>query len=291
MAKDTIGGVWGSFSEVYIDSPLLIRPSDIYDIDFPDNHHLYMILGIEKLYIQDYFMKENTIDIKLENDNGESFKIFMENVDKNSSIKIPMNRRSIIINSEKHSVTELLLSLGKQIMSTILYIGQSKGKEQKKIAAERLISHSTLQKILALITDDKMELDILLITFGVTEGKIITTLTPENVSKTVLDEYDDYAKDDDLINIVEAKLINFFKPSFNKTFIKGVVPSDAHESYNDYFIKRFNAMDIYFTGLNDFVFKTDECEFNPRLNSISYGITDKRNSFEYIASYVRGLKE
>lgn len=67
MASDKNLGKWGSFSSVYVDLFKLYRPSEIYDTNVSDDHHLYLILGIEKLFIQEHRVEENSVFLKFKN--------------------------------------------------------------------------------------------------------------------------------------------------------------------------------------------------------------------------------
>ena len=112
----------------------------------------------------------------------------------------------------------------------VAYIGQSFGNNGERVAIDRLMSHSTLQNILADCQSKKSEYNvrILLLQFEQDchveaipiEGINMLVSTPPNLSEK------------QIINITEAVLINYFKPEYNKDFISSF-PSKAHTSYSE----------------------------------------------------------
>jgi len=144
----------------------------------------------------------------------------------------------------------------------VLYIGQAYGKRGEKSAIDRLSSHETLQKILINSQRDypEYEIKIMLLEmayrlgFGIAHPK-----TPVQVTSTTDDQHIESVVtnlpiEQQVINITEAAIINYFKPFYNSTFIENF-PSDKHKSYHQYYeILLLNLIwgSIIFRSLNYF---------------------------------------
>ena len=121
-----------------------------------------------------------------------------------------------------------------EIHCNILYIGQSYGHYGERTAAERLSNHKTLQKILSdIICSGKDEEVICLLTDF--EMDVMLTIPPNDISKESKQKINDYLesssdwKKKQCIDIVEAGLINFFKPKYNEIY-KDSIYRNASES-------------------------------------------------------------
>lgn len=133
----------------------------------------------------------------------------------------------------------------------VLYIGQSYGTTGNKNATDRIISHSTLQKIyLDTITNSPdSEIWIMLASFNqdnfvAINGKIKTR---QNNNEAEVDRYLKFANakfsEKQKINFTEAALINSFKPKYNKEF-KNTFPSNRHIDYDECYKLDINGIMI-----------------------------------------------
>lgn len=282
-------------SLVSLNNAELLNLSEINSISKDYVPHLYMVLGIPKWYIKKANLIEGNskIAIELQSEDGFSYKntlIFkdkrvqkLRNID---SIKITKDNRFLVINeTEKYQATDMMWNFCKEFIPSceILYIGKAHGNKNIRTAKERLSSHSTVQKILSDSNDLKIDYDIKVLVFSIIESKITTTLGDVSVSGLSVADIDDFPNDKNLISLVEAKLINYFKPKYNQIFTKGEVPKLSDKSYSDYFIKHFNSMIIDFRNLGEIFFYSDNVErFNTFYDCIDYAISGNANTFELL---------
>jgi hypothetical protein len=134
----------------------------------------------------------------------------------------------------------------------VLYVGQSYGTAGERQAADRLQSHSTLQKILGeasrLHPDREIWLaliefkDTLLASFDGRLGPEAEELDEGRIERVLTNEVSDAQK----INFTEAALIRYFEPKYNSTF-RNSFPSPAHASYTDCYEIDLNLVAV---GLN-----------------------------------------
>lgn len=131
------------------------------------------------------------------------------------------------------------------------YIGQSFGKDGERNAFSRLKAHSTLQKILTdfIAKRPDRRLYILLLEFttqlmslhdGLT-GKYSTT--SEENDKHTRAVLCDLPRNNQVINITEAALINYFKPEYNVNFVDNF-PNKDHKGYVQYYNLDYNALTV-----------------------------------------------
>ncbi|HEP1780797.1 TPA: type I restriction endonuclease subunit S [Streptococcus suis] len=279
-------------SIVSLNNAELLNPSEISSISNEYNPHLYMILGISKWYIKQANLidSNSTIDIELESEDGCSYKNTIRFIDKTTqkikvidSVKTTKDNRFLVVNkTEKYQATDIMWNYCKEFtpLCKILYIGKAHGNKNSRTAKDRLISHSTVQKILSDSNDLKIDYDIKVLVFSIIEYKVATTLGDVSVSGLSVEDIGDFPSDKNLISLVEAKLINYFKPEYNQTFTKGKVPKISDESYNDYFTKDFNSMIIDFRNLGEIFFYTDNIKsFNTFSDFIDYEISGNTNTY------------
>jgi hypothetical protein len=107
----------------------------------------------------------------------------------------------------------------------VRYIGQAFGEDGKKNAIERLLSHSTLQKISILGVPDGYRLELVLV--SIENGfRLITQFNPFAKKRDNTDErmklgLDAYAEtnEEERVALYEAALIRYFQPHFNTHFV------------------------------------------------------------------------
>ena len=169
----------------------------------------------------------------------------------------------------------------------VLYIGQAFGINGKRTAIDRLKSHETLQKIL---TDchckrPDRRLFILLLEMTPVLSSVFDGITKkytcnENESKKHLkDVIRNKLKENQIINITEAAIINYFKPEYNTNFVNNF-PSDKHTGYKQYFDLDYNCitieLDMEFNHIPDVVLYSQKNRLNP-YEYISYNIFNDPN--------------
>lgn len=286
-----LGNYLGVFSSVEIKDLLLLQSSDLYDDNIPESHHLYMIFGFEKFYVDSVTKnetKENELIVKVKTAD-EALELIWEDEENIVSFDKSLDNRCVIINGVTYQILDLILDSiiknGNQIVSEILYIGQAKGRTESRNTGKRLAIHKTLQRILADCHDYKKDVDVRVVSFSIGENVMWTTLTtPETSNAKIEDIYEPKSKefklkisDASLINLVEAKLINYLKPEYNDVYKNKSVPSKEHKTYIEY-NKFFNSMNIDLSKLDNFYFKQPNIDFNPRRQFIS----NKLNPTEYM---------
>lgn len=138
------------------------------------------------------------------------------------------------------------------------YIGQAFGKDGERDVVDRLLGntgqagHGTLQRVLAEVnsTYPDQEVHLLLYSFGfhkryVAGGGFFETPEPRHTIEETPTRLDDFAhaeiKRNIRIDLVEASLIRYFAPSYNKIYKKSF-PAESHK-----ILDRLHELDI--TGL------------------------------------------
>lgn len=170
----------------------------------------------------------------------------------------------------------------------VLYIGQAYGKEGKRTAFDRLASHSTLQKIL---TDYQSKhpdrhLYILLLEFTPNLSMSFDGLSKKYTKSEA--ESDQHMRDvicnlpknQQIINITEAALINYFKPEYNVNFVENF-PDEHHKGYKQYFDLDYNALvvelDLEFDNAPLIQFYTQTNRINSSFDFIHYNLYNDNN--------------
>lgn len=130
----------------------------------------------------------------------------------------------------------------------VLYVGQAFGENGKRLVSDRLISHSTLQKIYADALENNPTDDIWIIMWQFKPYYI--SLMGAGIINPVIDleqSIDNYYKvmDSDIpfdqqITITEAALIKYFSPIYNKEY-KTTFPDKSHSSYEICYSLDFNS--------------------------------------------------
>lgn len=145
----------------------------------------------------------------------------------------------------------------------VLYIGQSYGIEGARTAPDRLKKHETLQAIYeeALGKNPDQEIWLMLFSFnqlGITMFNGHTKFSEEeriNDKGRAEDFFHKFATggltEQQFINFTEAALIRYFKPPYNKDYVK-TFPSPAHTTYSECYDLDINSVAIEL-GTMDFV--------------------------------------
>lgn len=133
----------------------------------------------------------------------------------------------------------------------VLYIGQSYGSNGQRLAQDRLASHDTLQKILtdchSKFQDKRIYILLLEMTpvlnssfYGGAKQYQVSEEEDQEHFKNVMLNLPIYNQ---VINVTEAALINYFKPVYNTNFIDNF-PCDTHKGYRQYYDLDYNCVSV-----------------------------------------------
>ena len=295
--------MFSGHSIVTINNYDLIQVYDIKNYSSNFNPHLYFILGVPIWYfkkVRSYFFDRTKAKFTVISEDGTEYSNTFRLTDKKGNLlkinKLEISRDSLFLTingTEKYSATNIMLNNKNFIPAfKILYIGQAKGNDFTRFAQDRLKSHSTLQNILSQIIDSRIIYDIKVLLLSTSEVKIATTMDSGKFATISAKEILDFPDEPSHINLVEAKLINYFKPEFNEKFKNGNVPEEHHKSYDDYYKKKFNSMVITFENLFPCSFYTDHVkDFTVPFENIDYSIIGSENFFESVIDPYINLKE
>jgi hypothetical protein len=269
-------------------------PNFLDTIDIGKNdYHIYMITLIPKLVYDSQslliFKDHITINVKVKTEKEEkveqfAFAISHDINHKDCKFEFDKPTKTLIFFDGKNTIKIGVLSLylrfsSKNLESEIIYIGQSFGKDGERTAPQRLKSHSTLQKIQSDLLYEGTERDLALILLEFTPRLLSTfdgvTKDYEKTQEEDLAHLEEIFKDpplvlnNQIINISEAALINYFKPEYNEKF-KNNFPDVEHKGYKQYYDLDYNAvcveLDPDAIGLNLY---SKENRYFP-FNSINY---------------------
>lgn len=170
----------------------------------------------------------------------------------------------------------------------VLYVGQAYGNRGERTALARLSSHSTLQKILTdcqskytnkhiyillleISANLNMSFDGLTKSYSVSEDRDL-----EHMAKVL----SDLPEEQQVINITEAALINYFKPVYNINFVENF-PDVKHKGYKQYFNLDYNClvveMDLEFDDAPVIELFTPNNRTNNIINFIRYDLFNDPN--------------
>ena len=300
---------------VFTSYKTIIPVEHLDQIDDGHKYHIYFIMSCPKIVIEkdSLFTNENGISLTLKEMKNEeenllnvsSIKIHpgLDHREIELSTKFPYNFLRIIIKHEdfliKYKYTSIINIAAQALLNycrdnepwefEVLYIGQSYGESGERTAQQRLASHSTLQKIL---TDcyskyPDRQLYVLLLemtpmlnmTFDGRTKKFSATKTEDdshfNEVITNLPEYQQ------VINITEAALINYFKPIYNTCFVENF-PNINHKGYQQYFALDYNGLsielDLEFDGpFPHIVLRSEANSINSSWDFIRYNLFNDPN--------------
>lgn len=237
--------------------------------EIPFNPHIYMVLQRPKITIDPYSTKYNDRNISVVFEIHSSEKKYkvpatlitdtkkgnLELVSKYPYADFYIyNNGNEISHSKCAPLFDSLCFLnGKLDYSNleVLYVGQSYGNNGSRTANDRLINHSTLQKIYhdTMIRSPDKEIWLLLCSF--TE---VILASFDGRSKSIINsrkEDDDHIEnivnmemtEKHKINFTEAALIKYFKPKYNTKF-KESFPKPNHSSYSQCYDIDLNMISV-----------------------------------------------
>ena len=243
-------------------------------------YHYYFIVSSPTKYVDDVYAKNEELAFLL-NDGNEQFEVIMSHPNRDYIIenvtfkyKTPNDKGVVLVSydikfndGQTKRVIEgsfpasfVYLFYEKKQRYKIEYIGQSYASDGHRTAQERLSSHSTLNKILSDAMDVRNK-EIKLFLFGVNIQSIDNTGIMGQESPIVMISDVGSSITASHVNLLEAYLINAFKPTYNKVFKEGNVPSQNHNSYKRVIDEDYDDFSINFGILNcqhDYEFYTDQ---------------------------------
>lgn len=278
----------------YTSHASMFYPNDLYESVFNHSYHIYMINLIPKLtFVKDSLdiTKHNIyIEVLVRTENEErirgfdfSLKMFKDQRDLDFSFDAACKTMNIK-NKNGFDLTMRVLSFflnetSGELDCEILYIGQSFGKGGNRSAKDRLLSHSTLQKIQSEHSFKETVGDITLSLWEFTPRLLASF---DGISK----EFEKSSEEDSvhmhdifnseplnlhshMINITEAALINYFKPKYNEKY-KHNFPKIEHLGYKHYYDLDYNSVivEIDTDTLKSNIF-TEHAEYS-KWKSITY---------------------
>jgi len=111
----------------------------------------------------------------------------------------------------------------------VVYVGQAFGQSGERTAVERLSSHSTLQKILADISANQPNMEVLLCLYSFGFHRFIINMDGTSTAETTDEEDKEHYmstlnsnfKRGMRISLAEAAFIRYFEPEYNKVYKTG----------------------------------------------------------------------
>lgn len=157
--------------------------------------------------------------------------------------------------------------LGRHTDLEVLYVGLAYGKQGKRLAVDRLVDHTTLQRILAESTENNPCDEVLLLFFRFEHARsIISTAGDFSVEPTASSEQEEQhlqrlqelkLKRKTRIVLSEAALINHFKPKYNILH---------KESFQPYRMKRLKTLkDLFENDLSALIVEINTSNFGSKL--------------------------
>jgi hypothetical protein len=241
-------------------------PHDLDTLDAKRKYHIYMINLIPKLsFVEDSLeisKHEISVSVRLRTELEDRIEKFTLSIAKDIdhtqlTFEFDKPLKSITIkNSKGHGsmirVLPFYLQQTENRMDCeIIYIGKSFGKNGERNAIQRLKSHSTLQEIQSELLFDPPIKD-LAITLWEFTPQLISSFDGRSKEYEKSEEEDmQHMKgilnaqaikvNDQIINITEAALINYFKPDYNEKF-KDNFPDIEHVGYRHYYDLDYNSL-------------------------------------------------
>ena len=234
----------------FMDKIMYIKPTQISEHK-DDDYHIYFICSLPKAYFIKDSIKFTASKLSCELiHNSENIKIdksYLEIFDgspltetdftlskDNSTLTLTFYKNFIKQKEVVVSANEIFGASG--LMETkkekILYIGQAFGESGKRTAGVRLENHSTLQRILSDIQSSGSDEEVQLYLMNFKMEHILqlsgysSRAKNDAAANTFFDTMDDYNQEM-CINLVEASLINYFKPKYNVQYKKKIFSQNS----------------------------------------------------------------
>ncbi|MCU8004389.1 hypothetical protein [Shewanella sp. SM96] len=173
--------------------------------------------------------------------NGQERRVEFNNyqwkIEKGSTIECPYPHREVICRLPNGTIGELYLPANLLVLKCnyggdmlndyeVLYVGQAIGNKANRSAFDRLKSHSTFQKILAITAQEYPDNEIMIFMFEFENGQMFSSTdgmakeannTPENEERLV-NAIRNPPDKKQKIGLIEAGLIRYFEPKYNEIF-------------------------------------------------------------------------
>lgn len=177
-------------------------------------------------------------------------------------------------------------SVLKYDLHKVLYIGQAYGKNGERLSIDRILSHSTFQKILmeAPIKYPTYKIEVLFLDFAINQTLSVGgTESNPDIIKDSLQHLNEVlsspVKINEAYNICEATLIYAFQPEYNKDF-KKYYPSKAHKSYQAYYNLDYKnlwlELDLSFGNRPDCILFTNAYHINSSFIDMVYDLRNNK---------------
>lgn len=198
-----------------------------------------------------------------------------------------MSYKNITIDSQKLFEMLYLVKSNTNEME-VLYVGKAYGGNGNRNAFDRLKTHETLQKILidCNTTYPHKRIYILLLEMttqlfsafnGISKEFICSDEDSDSHLKEVLSTL---PKENQVINITEAAIINYFKPTYNTIFVNNF-PSVKHTGYRQYYDLDYNCLtvelDMTFNYIPYLQLYTETNRLRNPFESINYNLFNDPN--------------
>lgn len=245
-------------SQVTICYPNMLENVDVSNASY----HIYMINKISRLSFIENSLKVLATHVEVEVKRGVTLNNKIE------VIKLPLNDKIVSWELESDKILFMKDAYGggvkvdilwlytafsmRELECEILYIGQAYGKKGERDALKRLKSHDTLQKVLADTLYEDINYEIVVTLWELTP-QLLSSMDGRN--DFLVSEEEDKSHflkvlstpplilDNQIINITEAALINYFKPKYN-TMFKNNFPDISHKGYKFYYDYDYNGITV-----------------------------------------------
>lgn len=249
------------------------RLQDAYSIEYIDLFHIYIIVRAPRIRLVpgsfSNFDDKPKVRVKIGHDFSEEFRdIYFPNAWGIRDIRVADGGgRSFLMESESGpaggDVPMLCMmepSFSEARIHEVVYVGQAYGSDGARNVIDRLTKHETLQKIVAENSVEAPETDIFVYAFQYQENDLIF-ITFNGVDKDLIGDDRDTSRltsamdnpigDKEMTQIVEAGLIRYFQPIYNRKFVE-LFPnrqygflSDIHHFDYEGFIVEIDTEDLH----------------------------------------------
>ncbi|MFC5700142.1 YecA family protein [Cohnella faecalis] len=245
-------------SQVTIVSPKLLENVDVSNASY----HIYMINKIKRLSFVENSIKVLDTHVEIQIKHGGTL------IDKIEIIEIPLHDDIVSYEFESDKILVMKDGYGgglkadilwlystfsnEELVCEVLYVGQSFGKKGDRDALLRLKSHETLQKILVDILYEDINYEVAITLWEFTPRLIALIDGRNGFLVSAKEDKQHFEKvlsapniniDNQIINVTEAALINYFKPKYNDKF-KNNFPDITHKGYTFYYNYDYNAIAV-----------------------------------------------
>jgi hypothetical protein len=261
-------------------------PKQLETVDVSDAaYHIYMINKIKRLSFVENSIKVLDTHVEVQIKHGVTLTNNIE------TIMIPLHDK--IVGYEFEGDKLLVMSDGyggglkadilwlytefssKHLECEVLYVGQSYGKKGERDALKRLKSHETLQKVLADTLHEDINYEIVITLWEFTPRLLTSMDGRKDFLVTEKEDKQHFEKvlsapplilDNQIINVTEGALINYFKPKYNEK-LKNNFPDIGHKGYKFYYDYDYNAitveLDTSCVNINIYSEHTSYSQFSP----------------------------